>query len=60
MLAITFCKDSDPTDPSDKGNFRSFLTMHSSRRLDERARPEVELWVFGLGNDEDGNVGVGV
>ena len=24
MLATTFCKDSDPTDPSDKGNFRSF------------------------------------
>ena len=41
MLANSFCRDSDPTDSSDKGYFRSFRTMHSSHMPHEGARPEM-------------------
>ena len=41
MLANSFCGDPDSADSSDKGYFRSFRTMHSSRMLSEGARPEV-------------------
>ena len=39
MLTSSFCGNSDSADPSNKGYFRSFRTVHSSPMLRERATP---------------------
>jgi hypothetical protein len=50
MLTNSFCRDSDSADSSDKGYFRSFRTMHSSRMLREGARPEIVRDILGQAN----------
>jgi integrase len=50
MLTNSCCTDSDSTDPSDKGYFRSFRTMHSSRMLREGATPEIVRDILGQAN----------
>jgi hypothetical protein len=41
MSANSICRDSDSSESSDKGYFRSFRTTHSSHMLREAARPEI-------------------
>ena len=50
MLTNSFCRDSDLADSSDKGYFRSFRTMHSSRMLREGATPEIVRDILGQAN----------
>jgi len=50
MLANRFCRDSGAADSSNKGNVRSFRSMHSSHMLREGARPETVRDILGHAN----------
>jgi len=47
MLTSSFCGNSDSADPSNKGYFRSFRTVHSSPMLRERATPALVHYILG-------------
>jgi hypothetical protein len=46
-FAATLCRDSAPADPSVKGYFGNFHAAHSSRMLDESARPAIVRNILG-------------